>query len=506
MSQKPSSTAGPELVPNSSEAGGSTVLRDVGATTRPSFLELFCGSAGLSAAVRKLGFQVLGVDHKPSAKQTNAPFVSLDLRDSEQQDRIWMELRRSHAVWLAPPCGTSSAARSIPLGKSGAGPTPMRSVSCPDGLPSLRPEAHARVQSANCFYEFSAKVWKFCQEHGILCIVENPVSSLMWQTSWFRPIVPLGMWHELHACMYGSARKKRTALLSTCSLPGLLLQCDGSHTHKKWGRSRDPIEGWRYATAEETAYPPAFCEAAALEIKLALQRAGISVDANASTATALSSSFAQRQPRRGRPAEYKRTVVTRLPRDFQPPEHVPTTPDACLDDIPAGSKLLWTRVFVEGGMEVREAEFGIYHAPDEFLHQALQVTHPFDSAVAIDGPNLRAIAYVLEHGVKAVQKKRLAVLEHYRALEKSLRSDEQALKQGMDPPVRKVMGSKNLLLFKQMLKDAGVPDEQLFGDMVQGFRLTGPLEPSGLFPHKVQTGYAFSGGVAAHVAMVQAYD
>lgn len=157
-------------------------------------------------------------------------------------------------------------------------------------------------------------------------------------------------------------------------------------------------------------------------------------------------------------------------------------------------------------MEVREAEFGIYHAPDEFLHQALQVTHPFDSAVAIDGPNLRAIAYVLEHGVKAVQKKRLAVLEHYRALEKSLRSDEQALKQGMDPSVRKVMGSKNLLLFKQMLKDAGVPDEQLFGDMVQGFRLTGPLEPSGLFPPKVQTGYAFSGGVAAHVAMVQAYD
>lgn len=153
-----------------------------------------------------------------------------------------------------------------------------------------------------------------------------------------------------------------------------------------------------------------------------------------------------------------------------------------------GSKLLWTRVFVEGGME------------------ALQVTHPFDSAVAIDGPNLRAIAYVLEHGVKAVQKKRLAVLEHYRALEKSLRSDEQALKQGMDPSVRKVMGSKNLLLFKQMLKDAGVPDEQLFGDMVQGFRLTGPLEPSGLFPPKVQTGYAFSGGVAAHVAMVQAYD
>ncbi|CAE7775427.1 unnamed protein product [Symbiodinium sp. CCMP2592] len=54
----------------------------------------------------------------------------------------------------------------------------------------------------------------------------------------------------------------------------------------------------------------------------------------------------------------------------------------------------------------------------------------------------------------------------------------------MDPTVREIMGNKKLLLFKQMLKDAGVPDERLFEDMVQGFRLTGPLEPSGLFPPK----------------------
>ncbi|CAE7775406.1 unnamed protein product [Symbiodinium sp. CCMP2592] len=71
-------------------------------------LELFCGSAGLSAEVRKLGFRVLGVDHKPTAKHANAPFVSLDLRDPEQQDRIWVELRRAQAVWIAPPCGTAS--------------------------------------------------------------------------------------------------------------------------------------------------------------------------------------------------------------------------------------------------------------------------------------------------------------------------------------------------------------------------------------------------------------
>ncbi|CAE7629352.1 unnamed protein product [Symbiodinium sp. CCMP2592] len=418
----------------------SGVLRNSGQSIRPSFLEIFCGSAGLSAAVRKLGFQVLGVDHKPTAKHANAPFISLDLRDPEQQERLWVELRRVDAVWLE----------------------------FPDGLPTL-----ADVDRSN----------------GILCIVENPVGSLMWRSSWFRSEIPDGFWHELHACMYGSSRRKRTALLATCTLPGLMLQCDGAHKHKRWGRSRDPQTGqWKYATSEETAYPASFCAAAAREIQLALERVGVCVQPSDSTDGAIAATFAQRQPRRGRgvvgPAEYKRLHRILLPRDFQPPECVPADPPPCLVDIPSGSKLLWTRVFVDGGVERREAEFGVYHTPQEFLQEAMATTHPFDSAVSIDGPNLRAIAYTLEHGVAAVKQKRLSVLEHYRALEKSLRDDERELKQSMDPSVREVMGSKNLLLFKQMLLDAGVPDEHLFEDMVRGFRLTGPLEPSGLFPPK----------------------
>ncbi|CAE7412230.1 SEP2 [Symbiodinium sp. CCMP2592] len=439
----------------------SGVLRNSGKSIRPSFLEIFCGSAGLSAAVRKLGFQVLGVDHKPTAKHANAPFISLDLRDPEQQERLWVELRRADAVWLE----------------------------FPDGLPTLADVDRDRVNSANLLYDFTAKVFRFCKSNGILCIVENPVGSLMWRTSWFRSEIPDGFWHELHACMYGSSRRKRTALLATCTLPGLMLQCDGAHKHKRWGRSRDPQTGqWKYATSEETAYPASFCAAAAREIQLALERVGVCVQPSESTDGAIAATFAQRQPRRGRgvvgPAEYKRLHRILLPRDFQPPECVPADPPPCLVDIPSGSKLLWTRVFVDGGVERREAEFGVYHTPQEFLQEAMATTHPFDSAVSIDGPNLRAIAYTLERGVAAVKQKRLSVLEHYRALEKSLRDDERELKQSMDPSVREVMGSKNLLLFKQMLLDAGVPDEHLFEDMVRGFRLTGPLEPSGLFPPK----------------------
>ncbi|CAE7267150.1 unnamed protein product [Symbiodinium sp. CCMP2592] len=138
----------------------SGVLRNSGKSIQPSFLEIFCGSAGLSAAVRKLGFQVLGVDHKPTAKHANAPFISLDLRDHEQQERLWVELRRVDAVWLAPPCGTSSSARSIPLGNSKHGPKPLRSKEFPDGLPTLADVDRDRVDSANLLYDFTAKVFR----------------------------------------------------------------------------------------------------------------------------------------------------------------------------------------------------------------------------------------------------------------------------------------------------------------------------------------------------------
>ena len=482
-------TAGPGSVTTvkGPDDGTSGVMRTQAGLCKPSFVELFCGSAGLSAEMLQLGFQVLGVDNKPTAKQARAPVINLDLRDPEQQDRLWPEIRRAHVVWLAPPCGTSSAARRIPLHGRHKGPRPLRSRAHPDGVPDLTSTDAARVASANALYDFASKVFSFCLKQGTLCIVENPASSLMWQTSWFRDLLRQSQvyWHEFHSCMYGSARRKRTGLLSTTRLPGLMRRCDASHSHKAWGRTRT-VDGWTFATAEEAAYPQALCRAAARDISLALREQGICLDEIHSTDNAASATNAQKQPRRGRgtvgPPEYKQSVLVRLPVACIPPDFAPKEPPAFLAGILPGSKLLWTRVLLDGGIEVREAEYGVYHTPQEFLQEATKVTHPFDSAVTIDGPNLRAIAFTLEHGVKAVSQKRRALLEHYRAIERSLRDQEFALKESMDPAVRRVMGSKRLLLFKQMLADAGVPDENLFNDMVNGFRLTGPLEPSGLSP------------------------
>ena len=91
-----------------------------------------------------------------------------------------------------------------------------------------------------------------------------PVAHLLRGTTWFHHLASNSQacWHELHSCMYGSARRKRTGLLSMVRLPGLMRTCDGSHTHKAWGRTR-AADGWKFATAEKTAYPPGLCQAAA---------------------------------------------------------------------------------------------------------------------------------------------------------------------------------------------------------------------------------------------------
>eukprot|EP00439_Symbiodinium_sp_Y106_P008876 s11850_g1.t1 len=100
--------------------------------------------------------------------------------------------------------------------------------------------------------------------------------------------------------------------------------------------------------------------------------------------------------------------------------------------------------------------------------------------------NIRAMQVILEQGVEGVKDLRAKTLAYYRGREAALRAEEEALKAAMDPEVREVMKGKNLLLFQEMLRDAGVDDPHLLEDMTKGFKLIGALPPSGQFPRKLK--------------------
>lgn len=142
----------------------------------PVVVEIFCGSARLTASLKVLGLSSsFGVDHKVDKAISSAK--ELDLTKHEHQQTLFYWLRSPLVVgaFLSPPCGTCSLARKIQLrdsnGRPIAGPRPLRSSACPEGLPNLTAAERARVSSANRLYELVAKIVSFANDHGLIVVV-----------------------------------------------------------------------------------------------------------------------------------------------------------------------------------------------------------------------------------------------------------------------------------------------------------------------------------------------
>ena len=97
----------------------------------PFFLEICAGSARVTTCLQQLGLKSsFGVDHKRS-KDAGRLLVA-DLTTPEGQALCWQWVKSPNCVGIfcAPPCGTCSRARGIPVrlpsGKKIPGPKPLR--------------------------------------------------------------------------------------------------------------------------------------------------------------------------------------------------------------------------------------------------------------------------------------------------------------------------------------------------------------------------------------------
>eukprot|EP00974_Lingulodinium_polyedra_P107091 10367277-Lingulodinium_polyedra.AAC.1 len=95
---------------------------------------------------------------------------------------------------MAPPCGTASRARGIPVAASARAqgvpaPPPLRSALHPLGLPGLDARAQTRVEKANDVYRQCARVAQFARERGITFSIENPVRSYFWDIPFVRELL-----------------------------------------------------------------------------------------------------------------------------------------------------------------------------------------------------------------------------------------------------------------------------------------------------------------------------
>ncbi|CAE7557162.1 unnamed protein product [Symbiodinium sp. CCMP2592] len=325
------------------------------------FLDVFCGSGGLCAALRQLGMKLsVGLD-RHAQRGCKCPVVSLDLTKPGSRAILLDLLRQPHVVacHLSPPVTTSC------VGLAGPRPSGLRNAAHPEGLPGLQGADLDLVNGANALFAMCAEVWHFCWSHGVFCSIAHPSRSIMWLTASLRscqasPFLST----SLHQCMFGSYRRKATRLLHTVPfLQKLGVTCDGAHAHEPW---RSPACN----RAKDAGLPPMLCKSFAQALVDQLLACGARGPACSLANASLSLSLGARVTTAAQPSgrkipplvpEFSRTVKVSGPADQLPctsktkllsawtvPKTVFCTP--FLSSLPAGSKCLRASPYAPRGM------------------------------------------------------------------------------------------------------------------------------------------------------------
>lgn len=245
-------------------------------------IEIFCGAGRVAAQLKRYGLgNSFGTDHVKH-KQAAAQIVLADLTTKQGVDLLFQWLSNEYVVgvFLAPPCGSASRARSIRLKRKHGQPLPkpFRSDRYPNGLNGLPFTDRIKISKANKLYHLTARIVEWAMDVGVIFCIENPQFSHFWNTTFMRDIWHLLDFTVFHTCQYGGQRLKRTMLaFNAPEFKALCKLCPGvskKRKHAKWGIDKATQ---RFATSLETAYPMVLAQRIAAQFVLALKRLGIKI-------------------------------------------------------------------------------------------------------------------------------------------------------------------------------------------------------------------------------------
>ena len=151
-------------------------------------LELFCGTGNLTYAMKHFFPDSFGIDHKVNKQKVK--LVCLDLSKPDHQALVEQWALSGKCLWVhfGVPCGTASRARFRRISRKIHGPPPLRTPKFPDGIPGLKGLHAIKLRAANRLYSYMRRLIKQLHAAGIVWTVENPLSSLLWDTSYWKDI------------------------------------------------------------------------------------------------------------------------------------------------------------------------------------------------------------------------------------------------------------------------------------------------------------------------------
>lgn len=396
----------------------------------------------------------------------------------------------------APVCGTGSRAREIPLpaGMEHLRAEPLRSAEHPLGLPRLQGTDYSRVIAANKLYFITLVVCYIAAMRGFLISVENPSNAYFWLAvqalseqypelarAWFACEST-----HFQACEHGAERDKWTCWFGSPQVfTQLRAKCTHQHPKGLWRPYFDSSGRPVFPTKAEAAYPELLCQRVATIVKQAAVDRGARADQ-----PAFLPAGAQEEVRAARRhgwanlppliAEYMQIT------DKQPAERQ----FKLLTSLPVWGKrgdeygmgCRGTEMVVSSEYKLGDPLYGVYRSHEEFVQAALHVRHPIDYACSVPEILVENIAKVLNDGPKlVVARRRLEVLKVKR-LAKQLASEEEKLHSRLNPELAKVLEGKNLLVWRELMKQTGFNDPTLFDELTSGFKLVGQAHTSPQFP------------------------
>ena len=445
-------------------------------------IEIFCGTSRVTACLKQYGLMSsFGVDYIRS-KQAAAQVVIADLCDPQGITLLHQWLAHDYVVgiFLAPPCGSASRARQIPLrGKKGirSGRRPLRDDDNPNGRLNLTMQEKQRVSRANKLYHLTASLAEWAVAEGCLFCVENPQYSLFWATTFWTMVAAKFTYTLFQSCQYGSSRKKKTMLAHNHpAFKAINAKCPGQnskHRHAAWGVNSKTK---KFATSEETAYPMGLAKMIANCFVVALQSLGVQMPGQTMLeVNELSLSYLQKlratagvQPRASRipplVPTFKRKLQTKPDATTSSFRLFQKAPKQLSDNLPKGSKLLAISPLFPtemGGdsrtveMKVRNHDhckdemvqtWGIPWTPQEFVKQAAMAKHPMQLNQLLPKRLRDVIAVYKNLSVQQRIIRRTSKLGFWVNRAKELSNDEAEFHASLHPDVSAVLKGKRLLL------------------------------------------------------------
>jgi hypothetical protein len=449
-------------------------------------IETCAGTARLSAALAKWGIPTLSIDYDRNRHNSQMPIVKLDLTDPDAVAILLEPIEKGMVEVLtsAPPCGTASRARDIPIpGK--LAPRPLRSEEWPGGLPDLCPEDKSRVEKANLVYDAVFILVRAMLQQGRSVLIENPLRSYLWNLPSYAWLLQNGCFDVvLQNCKFSvdlPSRAKwsrfRTNILEFRQLAG---RCRLGHEHLSWGVKSDGS----FATADEAAYPLALCFHMASVIADHLKSKGFE-QFQLQDQSVVDQSDAHKKRRL---LGFQQPRGNRLPSLISEFKEVITLPHN--HSLEPDHKLL--RYVAKGGDNDNDEQFmcpvvGVFRSPLEFVNEAVGLRHPIDMFETCDRHIFDSIVANLEVEPAATAKLRLASIRTLIKLSQDQKNENDLILDRMDLSAKQVYQGKNFALLNSLIsKYKGVwPDSTIVDELIQGASLTGMHSHTGIFPFEV---------------------